>query len=136
MDPATHPAEGDGPLVLNEGTQRAVTHVIVTGANGSGATEVVMLEPGDAHGVSAGRSASVEVHTGAESASAPADTAPLFVLRDGRLLVAPWAGLGERGGDDHDEGVDRDEDDHQDVSEDRDVSDDRDDRHGRRIVHE
>ncbi len=100
MDPATHPAEGNGPLVLNEGTERAVAHVIVTGANGSGSAEVVTLDPGGAHGVPAAGGGSVEVHTGAESASAPADTAPLFVLRDGRLLVAPWAVVGEGAGDD------------------------------------
>lgn len=82
------PTNRGEPVVHNEG-RNAVTVRIGICAGNSTTTESVTLEPGESHGISASPDALIEVYAGDEAAAAPASGAPFFVVRDGRMLVAP-----------------------------------------------
>lgn len=53
------------------------------------AVRLIVLDPGESTTVSAPPHSTVEVHTPDGSATAPASGSPLFVVRDGSVVVAP-----------------------------------------------
>lgn len=75
------------PTVHNEGPGTARVQVVVDGDSVS--TESVRLDPHESHEIQAQPGTRVEVHTGQGTATALATRAPIFLVRDGRVLVAP-----------------------------------------------
>lgn len=75
------------PTVHNEGPGAVRVQVVVDGDNVS--IETVELEPGESHEIPARPGTRVEVHTGQGTATALVTRAPIFLVRDGRVLVAP-----------------------------------------------
>lgn len=72
--------------VHNDGSEPVGVRVVVHGDGFD--VEAVSLHPGDSHVLTVAPGASVEIHTGDESAAAPAEGDPIFVVRDGGVVVA------------------------------------------------
>lgn len=89
MAGASRPSSGEtrGLVVHNEGPS-AVTVRIIVHAPGV-AAESVSLSAGETHRLAESVEAPVEVHTRDGMATAFGGHDPLFVVRDGTVLVAP-----------------------------------------------
>lgn len=75
------------PTVHNAGSEPVGVRVVV---HGDVVTATALtLDPGESHAVSSSRGDSIEIYTRSGSATAPAASGPLFVVRDGRVLVSP-----------------------------------------------
>lgn len=89
MAGASRPAAGPstGVHVHNEGPSTETVRIVVhaTGVR----TESVTLEAGETHRFGEGVEAPVEIHTRDGMATAYGGTDPFFVVREGRVLVAP-----------------------------------------------
>jgi hypothetical protein len=82
--PASKPSRG--PLVHNEGPSTATVRIVVHVAGVS--TETVTLAVGETHALTDHVEAPVEVHTSGGMATALGGNDPLFVVRDGSVMVA------------------------------------------------
>jgi hypothetical protein len=89
MAGASRPTAGTarGLIIHNEGPSTATVHIVVH-ADGV-PTESVTLAAGETHRFDGAVDASVEVHTKGGMATAFGGHDPLFVIRDGSVLVAP-----------------------------------------------
>jgi hypothetical protein len=89
MAGASRPTAGPtrGLVVHNEGPSTATVHIVVH-ADGV-PTESVTLAAGETHALDEAVEAPVEVHTSGGTATAFGGHDPLFVVRDGSVLVAP-----------------------------------------------
>ncbi|MEF8809167.1 hypothetical protein [Natronomonas sp.] len=76
-----------GLLVHNEGPSTTDVHIVVHAAGVS--TETVTLTAGETHTLAEPVDAPVEVHTNGGMATAFGGNDPLFVVRDGSVMVAP-----------------------------------------------
>lgn len=89
MAGASRPTPGQprGLVVHNEGPSTVTVRIIVHTAGIS--AESVTLPPGETHRFDGAVDAPVEVHTRDGMATAFGGHDPLFVIRDGSVLVAP-----------------------------------------------
>ncbi len=76
-----------GPVIHNEGPSTATVRIVVSAAGVS--TETVRLAPGETHALAEPIESAVEVHTHDGMATASGGDDPLFVVRDGSVMVAP-----------------------------------------------
>jgi hypothetical protein len=89
MAGASRPTAGPtrGPVVHNEGPSTVTVHIVVHAAGVR--TESVTLAAGETHALDDAVEAPVELHTSDGMATAFGGHDPLFVIRDGSVLVAP-----------------------------------------------
>lgn len=73
--------------VHNEGSSSVVVRIVVHGDRST--VESVQLAAGESHTVRETDGGAIEVHTRKGMATTLAGSAPLVVIRDGRVLVAP-----------------------------------------------
>lgn len=81
------PTDAAGATVHNARPATTAVRVVVGREGGVG--EALELAPEESHTVAIPDGAYVEVHTEEGTAAAPAAESPLFVVRDGRVLVVP-----------------------------------------------
>ncbi|MFQ3320637.1 MAG: hypothetical protein ACI8UR_002312 [Natronomonas sp.] len=80
---ATGPTE---PTVHNEGPSTATIRIVVHDDGVS--AESVTLDAGDSHTITVPSGVPIEVHAANGTVTANATRAPLFIVREGRVLVA------------------------------------------------
>lgn len=78
----------EGPTVHNEGPTPVTVRIVVRADTTD--AESVTLDAGASRAVGTPPTAVVEVHAADGSAAAEANTDPLFVVREGHVLVSPW----------------------------------------------
>ncbi|MFT4885303.1 MAG: hypothetical protein ACI8U4_002825 [Natronomonas sp.] len=76
-----------GLFVHNEGPSTTSVHIVVHAADVS--PETVTLAPGETHTLAESIEAAVEVHTTDGMATAFGGNAPIFIVRDGSVIVTP-----------------------------------------------